>query len=379
MNEIINPMLDYSDEPMPWDKPVRSAAEEAELQAKKDVGLVSDGRKKHKNPTYKRKTFTDKDGVVLAFLAKMRVANTEQLSRLSYIDGTKRFVSIATMNRRLLGLAEAGMITRIVYRGYESLWAVTKAGVAQAQLMGFLIRDNEVDPSYKRDHNLSELPHTLAISQIAAILLSPMPFIKPLDCGSFDEIISEYEVRSAWSSVMNELDAEAKREDRAKSSFVAWREGMKRDVLERLQEGRTSWDEVLEEQPAFWTVALSQVGAEHRFAKAHHHPDLVVNFEHKRTGVAPRSYAIEIERKPKTTIGYEAMLELWSQEFAAKMPVYSKVVYFTNNQKAISRLKVADKKYGLIEKEKLLILPLTNFDKTPYDDSGTGVNLAAKR
>ncbi|QZQ54440.1 hypothetical protein KZI27_14130 [Curtobacterium sp. TC1] len=378
--------------------PVRSVAEQEEVDRRKASGEVPDGRKKNvPNPVYRRRTLTQKDMNLLVPLAKFQFATADLLRPLQVIQNPDnarlhRFVKSDTVTHRLRGLEEAGLVRSHSIVGTDTLWAATDKGHAAADL-AYQFRTAEAHPLTK--FNPSEAAHQLGAVQIAMQAMSPTIFDWQrklrVPTLTYDQILSEHEIRHHWAVRRNLLEEEGKDlpDDMTPKNFGAWRE---RDLMSMIRqdaaESDFEWKDITRWYPELWTIGSNEYGTKRYDVRNHHHPDLVFNLEEQRKGRSPVSVAVEVELNPKDASTYRKHLATWNfcelaperkgtmrdgAEVQVQPPrwqtsptVYKQLVYFTNSKEAVRNLRLADKGFGLEDAGKLVILPLLNNDnKTP--------------
>jgi hypothetical protein len=372
---IFRPVIQPSDEVLsdskPWDKPVRTPDEEAELEDRKRAGDVPTGKKK------RRSTMTEKDAKLLAFLSVYRVSTAEQMSMLlttSETLGNKggEMASPKTVLNRLLRLKEIGAVQDASLWNEQRVWGVTDLGRGAAIAFGLVGRDGQIQQKGLRGLNYTTVPHTLAVNQVAAQLLSPFGILRgkialPPKMG-FESLLTEYQVNNAWLKANATISANNK-EKNLNRKFKDWRTATVKELHEALQAGKLDHRDVAETEPALW--ALGQTPAAGDDVREHHLPDLVVNLERYRKNASRGSIAIEVELVSKSVSSYRRQLTLWAAELDKKTGypdplLYSKLIYFTNDEAVKENLARADKlqETKLIESGKLIILPLTQRDGT---------------
>lgn len=365
----------------PWEKPVRTAEEEAELEARKQAGDVPSGKKK------RRTSMTGKDMILLAFLSSFRVATAEQLSLLLTTAGVHgnqagQMASPKTVLNRLLKLREIGAVQDVSIWAEQRIWGVTNFGRGAAIASGLVGRSGQIQKKGIAGLNFTELPHDLAVNWVAAQLLSPFGFHrnllnlpKQLD---FTMLRSEYEVTNAWLKTNARLSAEnklarASNPNARDRKFKDWRSETITALHESAAAGQISYQHIANDEPALWALGQTPVPGDE--LREHHIPDLIIDLEQFRKNSVRGSVAIEVELNEKSVASYKKQLLLWAadlQQFKGyPAPLLIKeLIYFYVDDAVDVNLREADRQAGtkLFETGKLRTVRLTGRDGiTPLD------------
>jgi hypothetical protein len=355
---------------------VRTPEAQALVDEKKATGELPTGRKRRD-----KRTATTRDGKTLAFMAKMRVVTAEAISMLHAVDDVKHarhghLIDPKTAARRLLTLENMGLVQSFRVAGLPQIYTTTKDGKDVAINFG-LIGEHEVNPRGIKGMKTGELPHYMAVSQVAAQYISPRPyFLRDLDLGN---LFSEYQ-----ATVSLQTQRERTKDNAGEAGFVenhgSWRKHALDNARSELNKGEYGWDLLTEYYPALWIPGQSnsamQFGPrdDRQFFENHHLPDLIINREAKRTGSERKSFAIEVELSMnKYGTDYRKMMRTWYAEFhqvdgCATPSIYRGLIYHTNSQEVINILTKVDKEFNLMQDGFLRILPLVQRDgKTPLN------------
>lgn len=365
----------------PWEKPVRTAEEEAELEDRKEAGDVPSGKKKRRN------SMTAKDMILLAALSTFRVMTAEQLSLLLTTSGVHgntagQMASPKTVYNRLLRLKEIGAVQDKSIWEEQRIWGVTNFGRGAAIASGLVGRPGQIQKKGISGLNYTELPHNLAVNWVAAQLLSPFGFHRDLinlpPQLDFTMLRSEYEVQNAWMKMNARLSAENKIEratnpNARERKFKDWRSEKITALHAAVAAGETSYRHIADDEPALWALGQTPVAGDE--LREHHIPDLIINLERFRKGPARGSVAIEVELNAKSVASYKKQLILWAadlQKFKGYPdPILIKeLIYFYVDDAVDEHLREADAKAGtsLFASGKLKTVRLTGRDgKTPLN------------
>lgn len=319
--------------------------DEAERVAKR-LAKPSARRKK-----YSRKRITDKDMVLMEFLARFKFASAPQLAQLSLTeDGTP--VAVKTAHRRLLGLKEAGYVKSGDAIGSRTLWYLTKKGFDTVEA-----GDNFVSGDGRRINGgaleTTQVGHYLATNQVAVQLLTGRQHFFDLAAESVDlwHLMSEYQIDQAWSRWKQNTHARAdapksveeKKNHWETAHYIAWRDAKEKQ-----------WTKA--EHPELWTL-----GRPHRDAtySGYHHPDLVW----LPNGDERRAVALEVEVSVKDPASYQRIL----RNYKLNTSGYEAVVWICNSRQIAKRLLAAQEAVGL-SADFMKVVPLRTFDGQPFLD-----------
>ncbi len=307
-------------------------------------------KKRNPDAIYHRRTLTEKDFLVLGFLARFEFITTKQVAIL-------RKISVSSARRLMLGLQEFGMVAQEKIDFGQQLWYLTGKGLTQVKAA---LPDNRmISPLHKPgvfDH--SKLRHSLAVSQVAAQIAAGTDTIRPhlgfdLSAGIdvLSNLVPERYIRSNHNSAMQEVGQKGGfkgGEDMTKAAIE-----QRSDIAKRLEAGEEEWNSALDEHPQLWTVVADPIHVESGKGKRFHPADLALNLEPMRKGPAPQSIAIEVELSSKTD---EELMKIIRSYFHQKSPSAFAAVYYVSNQPRIAtRVKaLAQSYYDKIEQQEHL-------------------------
>ncbi|WP_141014210.1 replication-relaxation family protein [Nocardioides sambongensis] len=296
--------------------------------------------KKNTSKKYRRRTFTERDELLLAFLARFKFSNSTQLAHLAGVQPK-------STHKRLLGLREAGLVAshRDVF-GVKLPWFITQRGLS------LLATTKSFDPAAMRrvtaqDVETSQFGHFLAVNQVAIQLLigwNPLRSEDEKECASIDQLVSEYQITSSWWSWRDGTESEHSQLDgRARN----W----KRDDF--AAKGRTL---ALSERAGLLTVVpkLSQPGS----VSTYHFPDLVLL---QNDG----SVAVEIETSIKTIGDYERIINTFLRD---DHRTFDKLVWVCNSKSAAARVDQAAENLGLLDDSFCKVVPLMGWNGAPFSE-----------
>lgn len=301
----------------PWYRE-RTPEQEKEIKDMKERGETPPGHKKNKT-VHRRRDITENDLDLL-----------QELFERKYL--TKRQIAFAlnraesTINNRLKGLQELGLVGNIEPHVTRMIWYPKKAAVEVMEAGG-----RELPPEYVliREDKLGtgELAHTLAVNQVAIHFGSPKGQIKGMKNVPANRMISE-------TRIMKQFTRAAK-EEGLSSNRSQFGELSKTKARFELNRGTLQYNELLSKYPELWVLTNAKV---HGMKTSEwSSPDLVINFEDKRKGAKPVSLAVEVELTQKTGAGdYERIMETYK----ADSLVYGAVIWVVKNdsiEKAIRK------------------------------------------
>jgi len=176
----------------PWTvKTPKSEAEERRIQRALLNGEYVPGHKKRDpNKVYHRSVLTEKDLLLLHFLAKFDYATTKTLSVL---------LDIGDCGKRLRGLREWGYLTNPTNTLNITIWMLTSKAINE-------LHDREViefkPKLHSKEISLVPFAHTLGIASTAAILLSKdNPYMKATgDAITLENLVGERELLKAMAA-----------------------------------------------------------------------------------------------------------------------------------------------------------------------------------
>lgn len=298
-------------------------------------GYDSLGRRKTRRAGSKKPT--EKDAIVLAHLAKFRVAYEEDLAELalaapSFEEGAPKTNSPRTLQNRLYRLKKLGYVETTRDKRGRRVWGSTADAVSVAQSWGILTREGEEHPESWKKIGYSYSDHFLMIARVAAQFVSPTGFFREtlgLEPVAPSSLLAEHELRQAWKVGTEEL---LKLKQQQKSTdYPSFRQAALKRSMTAVSEGRLSWSSMLTAEPMLWTIGSYGESGSDRNLQAHL-PDLIVNREEQRTGSMSESILVEVELNAKPWKEYEALLRGFAQELST-CAVIGHVVYFVPGKK----------------------------------------------
>ncbi|MEQ6896230.1 hypothetical protein [Microbacterium sp. KR10-403] len=327
-----------------------------------------------------RRRLTEKDGLILAFLAKTRVAYDQDLAELFMAEPTpmkpvSSVLSTKTMSERLKRLRAMGYVETSRDKRGGTIWGTNSSGVAAARNFGHLQLEEEEHGASFKQIGWSVSDHFLMISRVAARFASPMGYFEDsLGVGPvpLSSMLNEHQLNSAWARGTQEI-LNLKKEGK-ETDYPGFRDARLSKALAEVQAGRLSWSNMIEANPLLWT--LGDYGDSD---KQKLEPDLVIDMEADRTTGSSRSILVEVELTKKPWDVYETRLASFARELST-LSVYGQIVYFVPGRadgkpdKIEQVLRDVDryKDYGLFESNRFKVLPLFNRD-------GSAIRLGAGR
>lgn len=352
--------------------PLRSAEEQAELDARKEEGDAPTGRKTS------GKNVTDADArQILEPLALLRAMTAEQLSILgrpkevNWREGAANFHNPRSIQNRLNLLRRAGIVESSDNDLGRTLWGLTPKGIEAALYFGRIASPDQVNYQGVHGMKLTTLQHTEAVNWVAAQALSRGEYAwkgsqrLPSKVLSLSQLRTEHQITKDWTAVNKALEAQRRENPNGpQRKFVDWRSTALRDARADATMGRVAWKHMMRYHPGLWTIARRPAFLNEK-VNEHHLPDLVIDLEDHRKSEKRVSIGIEVELTPKRLDAYQTQFAMWRHELSYVSPVdgamiYSKLLYFTNNKKVVEFVKLAAD--DLIENKFLEIHPLTGRD-----------------
>lgn len=272
---------------------------------------------------------TDRDIIIMRFLARYRYAYKDQLARL--VDTTPKKIY-----GRLRTLEERGFIRKEPVSSRQYLWTTRKAGNELVDIPFKEIRKGSI--SY------STIAHTIGLVNLAVEFERESGGEDLL--GEGKNIIDWVQPENRWKNGLW-WNSEGKvkgemvvTEREIRQGQTRWRGGRSvkqmRDLIQlAVQTG--SGVELEEGQEGMFVVyGLKSEGGEHV-------PDMVIAREADPTTLEPRHIAIELELTPKTPTEWKRIL----RNYRDNGIMYDKIYYFTHKQQIANSLKTADAEVGL--------------------------------
>lgn len=326
----------------PWYRE-RTPEQEKEIQAMKDRGETPPGHKKKKG-VHSRRDITDNDLDLLELLFERKYLTKRQIAfAMNRAD--------STINNRLKGLQELGLVGNIEPHVTRMLWYPKKAAVKTMEAFG-----RELPPDYVliREDQLGtgELAHTLAVNQAAIHFSSPRGQIKGMKNVSSNRMISETRILKQFGRALTQDGFSGNKSEFGELSKTKARFELNRGALE--------YSELLNKYPELWVLTNAKViGMK---TSEWSSPDLVINFEDKRKGAKPVSLAVEVELTKKTEAGaYERIMETYK----ADKLVYGAVIWVVKDEKIEKVIRKACEAINF-PKERVHFTRLVAADGQPY-------------
>lgn len=321
LEELLHPDDTEEDALPEWKRP-KSAAYRRERRKRvreaAERGEVLPGHKKKGNMKYRRKNLTDRDRLVLSFLATVRVATAEHIAE---VLGVKR----TSAHHRLRGLAEWGMVNKIeIYPQSPSIFTLSSKGRRHAKKNGW-IRENEGNGDTIDTIHMKNLMHHLGGTQAVLHMLRNAHVKR-------EYIMNELEIMRLTGHVVK---AGSLTSDKRAAVMIDYRY-MENDV----SEGMSHWDSSFKRAGIFYTYDISQI------RRAVHRPDFVLNGEwmsDERGHRVISSCAIEVELSVKD----DPYIEQIIRGYMSSGKIYANVVYFYNGEKIKDRFFKVAKRIGI--------------------------------
>lgn len=286
----------------------------------------------------KRKQITEKDLEVISFIARFKVANTDQLA---LITGVKP----STMQKRLIGLKDIGLVNSIRILTGRKVWFATKLGLDWVESMNY-VDDGDCTLVSAGDLQYNpNLGHSLAVSHVASQLLSGTSGITTNPC-KMEHLVSEYQIDSQWKA-WKEAKVNAFTYDPASGPIDS-------KVIYSLARSAQ-----LKETPLPF---LTLIGEWELHSKAFHNADLAL------IGGKGQKFGIEVELTMKKPAEYQKILMNYKQG----QGTFEKVYWFTTSEATARRIMAAAEAISL-PKERISCRPLLGHDGEPF--TGSAYNL----
>lgn len=370
MSEVTNPFLE-DDDHEGYEAPTPRA--EAPKPTVIVASATTDPRTKRGTP---RVRVTNRDAVLLAFLSKFRVATADSLSMLLKAEAfpgkkaTGGPTSVDVTRKRLQKMEVLGLVEHDRTWKGELIYGVTKKGQGAAVDFGYLYRPHEADEAGLRGLTYALLPHTLAVSAVAARFASEAEMAGPFSGIPLENLVSEHTLRAAVKPHELRLAKALKKED---PSRLGLNENAERYFWGNYRKGRIDylideakgdlgiWEASIDGEPELWTLGHPRMTTQN-FGAQKHFPDLVIKREEHRRGSKPESFFVEVELTPKSSGGYDTIVTTYAEEF--KRNLYARCFYFTNSEHVKNAITRADAKYGynLVESKRIIFKPILNRD-----------------
>lgn len=283
---------------------------------------------------------TERDVILIRFLARYRYAYVDQLARL--VDSTPR-----TVAARLRKLEERGFIRKELIAGRQYLWVSRKAGNALVD-----IAFNEIK---KGSLSYVTVAHTIGLVNLG-VEFEREAGGKDL-LGEGKEVVDWEMPFNRWKfGIWGHPDGRVRgemtvTEREIRQGQLRWRGGRSsKEMRELVSLAAANSEPVeLEEGQEGLFVIYGQGGA-----GGEHIPDLVVARERDENG-RPQHIAIELELTAKTFEEWRKVLRNFrdnglASEDGANSGMYSKIVYFTHKRSIANGLRKADEEVGLGDK-----------------------------
>jgi hypothetical protein len=293
------------------------------------IGLGAEKDDSYVAPQYARGFhLTERDIIIMKFLARYRYAYPDQLARL--VDTTPR--SIAS---RMATLEKRGFVHKQAITERQYLWMTRKAGN--------LIVDISFGEIKKGTVSYATIAHTIGLANLGVELereAGGKDILGERDDPDDVPFENRYKL-GLWGNPDGKTFGEMTVTEREiRQGQMRWRGGrstaeMRETVnfaMVSLEEGDEA-QETLEGNEGLFVVYSE--GGEHI-------PDLVVARERDENG-NPQHLAIELELTGKPAPQWKRILR-WYRDFA---PQYSKVIYFTHKRSIATALRKADEEVGL--------------------------------
>lgn len=303
------------------------------------AGVLLPGHKKRtKNKVYRRARLTEKDYLVLEFLAKGRYASNAQVAQL---------LGISNATKRLRGLREWQYLvsSATFFEGSKYLWTVGKNGLKMLH-NGGVIDEMEGIAQPTDKISIVNVQHTLAINQVVLMgLAGQLPRVGPLELS---EVMSELAIERGFQRTV---------EGRSAAQVPIARAAL-REARRGVEQEKYGWSDLATVCPLVWTTI------DRRDQGKTHRPDLVINREYMRTSSTPVSIAIEVELTGKHPKELEHIMEAYRQDNQ-----YRYVLYVLQSEALGQKIKKAAKDVGL-SGDKLKFVRLAGRDGQPFKGKG---------
>ena len=294
------------------------------------LGLGAEKDNSKEAPKYARGFhLTERDIIMMKFLARYRYAYTDQLARL--VDTMPRSII-----SRMSTLAKRGFVRKQPITERQYLWMTTKAGN--------MLIDNNFGEIKKGAVSYATIAHTIGLANLGVELereAGGRDILGERDDPDDEAFRNRYKL-GIWGNepddmVLGEMTVT---EREIRQSQLRWRGGRStaemRELVEFAVADTEEQQEVLEGNEGLFVV-YGQAGRD-----GEHIPDLVVARPRDEEG-KPQHLAIELELTSKPLPEWKRILR-WYRDNGQ---MYSKVIYFTHKRSLATALRRADEGVGL--------------------------------
>lgn len=315
--------------PYEFHKPVRTAQEEAYLRQQQRDGIYVPGRKKLKNKVYRRRDFSKQDLITLELIALSDFVSKRILAKLLKVKPN-------TARKRMLSLAEWGYLKRWQpIAGGQTLFGLTMKGRNKLIEEGGRIHADNIRIR-REEPSITVIAHTLAIAMFISTQM--LKGIEP------SRMLNErYLFNNSYTGANSKdivLDFHYARRKAVNSS--------------------DSWNSKISKSPILWIPCIDPSSDLPRLS---HRPDLVFNYEDKRTDSISVSIAFEIELSNKSS---ERLRNVLSTYIHSRWIAYKYVVYVCGSDSVANKLKDVARSMNF-PSGRLKIARVTDIDDIPYD------------
>lgn len=281
-----------------------------------------------------KRDITAEDLKVLEFLAKFKYANARQLGIATSKDET-------LVRQRLRALKSVGLVNSDAITGRRNVWFITARG-AEVLDMEQRVAADEVSIPRLGDLSYSGVGHMLAVSQVAAQLMTAMPYTLgrsiALPKVKLQDVLTDYEMDRAWKTYREQFQQVNTRPDAGSKAEKVWKQRLVTEAPKGLG----------------MLVNKSFRHDQYGTGRLTHRPDLVVTMPNGK------KLAIEVELTTKKASEYEDIMRRYeenSEGFAA-------VAWITNSPLVKQRLEGFKG-----ENLKMLVVDLLAADGEPFTES----------
>lgn len=381
MTTVINPMLEEDEDEV--QEPAEEQQPQIQLVVPEREFITASGPRKG-TP---RVRVTNRDAVLLAFLAKFRIATADSLSMLLKAEAfpsrkggpvnqpSGQCTSIDVTRKRLQKMEGLGLVLHKRLWSGELYYTATKAGHAAAQDFGYLYHPHEADRAGWKDIDPEGIPHDLAVAAVAARFASEAQMMGNLPVVPMERLISEHQLRAAVSPHEIRL-ANQRKEDNpsgfgltqnAEAYFWGnYRHSRIGQLRHEAGDDLAEWEMLINDEPELFVLGHPTTTTENIGAQKHF-PDLVIQREEHRDSKKPVSWIVEVERNRKRNGGYDTIVNTFAEEM--KRGMIAKICYATNSTEVRTALTRADRKMktNLVERKLLQFMPIRRRDGAPWD------------
>lgn len=315
-----------------------------------EYGLTSERDTYNKKPKVGKGALkiTERDIIMVKFLARYRYANALQLARLTD-------ASPANIMTRLNKLEESGFVRKQAVSARQYLWITTKAGN--------LLVDSIFQPIKKGTISYATIAHTLGLSELGVELereAGGKDILGAKVNGDVDEVPENRWKFGIWGHEKGKTLGEMTVTEREiRQGQMRWRGNRStlelREVVDLAVDSAEAAPELEEGNEGLFVVygANGQDGE--------HIPDLVVARERAEDG-SVRHIAIELELTAKPLPSWKRILR-WYRDNGV---MFDKVVYFTPKPSIANALRKADQDVGLGEDRLIIRKYIPEHNRTPF-------------